>query len=109
VRYIAWLIPSLGFLGTVMGIANAMGFAGSGAVASDDLLGPTTQRLAVAFYTTWLALILSSMLVLFMNLLQAAEERVLNDTGQYCLDNLVLRLLEPGHLEKPVNPRTSTP
>jgi len=100
VRYIVWLIPTLGFLGTVMGIANAMGFAGSGAVASDELLGPTTQRLAVAFYTTWLALVQSAVLYLGLSVLQAAEERVLNDTGQYCLDNFVIRLLEPGHVAK---------
>ncbi len=98
-RYIVWLIPALGFLGTVMGIAGAMGFAGSGAVAMDDLLEPTTQRLAVAFYTTWLGLMFSAVLVLGMSVMQAAEEKVLNDNGNYCLDNLVIRLLEPEHLE----------
>jgi biopolymer transport protein ExbB/TolQ len=97
-RYLVWLIPTLGFLGTVMGIASAMGFAGSGAVAPEDLLGPTTRKLAVAFYTTWLALIQSAVLLLGMTLLQAAEERTLNEAGQYCLDNLVLRLVEPARL-----------
>jgi biopolymer transport protein ExbB/TolQ len=100
VRYLVWLIPTLGFLGTVMGIASAMGFAGSGAVDPDALLGPTTRRLAVAFYTTWLALIQSAVLLLGMSVLQGKEEKVLNDAGQYCLDNLVVRLLEPGHVER---------
>lgn len=103
-RYIVWLIPTLGFLGTVMGIAAAMGFAGSGAVALDNLLEPTTQKLAVAFYTTWLGLMFSAVLVLGMSVMQAAEEKILNDNGNYCLDNLVIRLLEPTYIKDPGRP-----
>jgi biopolymer transport protein ExbB/TolQ len=99
-RYLVWLYPTLGVRGTVIGIAGAMGFAGSGAVNPDELLGPTTRRLAVAFYTTWLALVQSAVLLLGMSILQGREEKVLNEAGQYCLDNLVLRLLEPGHVKK---------
>lgn len=98
-RYLSWLIPTLGFLGTVIGIAHAMAFAGSGAVEMDSLLTPTTQKLAVAFYTTMLALMQSGILVLLMSSLQSSEEQVINDSGQYCLENFVLRLMEPGHLE----------
>jgi biopolymer transport protein ExbB/TolQ len=98
-RYLVWVIPTLGFVGTVIGIADAMAFAGSGAVEPDQLLGPTTQKLAVAFYTTLVALLQSGILVFGMNSLQAAEEKVLNDAGQYCLENLVMRLMEPGQLE----------
>jgi biopolymer transport protein ExbB/TolQ len=98
-RYLVWVIPTLGFVGTVIGIADAMSFAGSGAVGVDHLLAPTTQRLAVAFYTTLVALLQSGVLVFGMNSLQAGEEKVLNDAGQYCLENLVMRLMEPGQLE----------
>lgn len=99
IRYLVWVIPTLGFVGTVIGIANAMAFAGSGAVEMEHLLGPTTQRLAVAFYTTLVALLQSGVLVLGMNSLQAGEEKVINDAGQYCLENLVMRLMEPGQLD----------
>jgi biopolymer transport protein ExbB/TolQ len=99
-RYLVWVIPTLGFIGTVIGIANAMSFAGSGAVGPDHLLGPTTQRLAVAFYTTLLALLQSGLLVLGMNSVQAGEEQAVNDAGQYCLENLVMRLMEPGQIEE---------
>ena len=99
IRYLVWVIPTLGFVGTVIGIANAMAFAGSGAVDMENLLAPTTQRLAVAFYTTLVALLQSGVLVLGMNSLQAGEEKVINDAGQYCLENLVMRLMEPGQLE----------
>jgi biopolymer transport protein ExbB/TolQ len=98
-RYLVWVIPTLGFIGTVIGIADAMSFAGSGAVGPDQLLGPTTQKLAVAFYTTLVALIQSGVLVLGMNSLQAGEEQAVNDAGQYCLENLVMRLMEPGQIE----------
>lgn len=98
-RYLVWVIPTLGFVGTVIGIANAMAFVGSGSVAMDSLLTPTTQRLAVAFYTTLVALLQSGLLVLGMNSVQAGEEQVINDAGQYCLENLVMRLMEPGQLD----------
>lgn len=99
IRYLVWVIPTLGFVGTVIGIANAMAFAGSGAVEMENLLAPTTQKLAVAFYTTLVALLQSGLLVLGMNTLQSGEEKNLNDAGQYCLENLVMRLMEPSQLE----------
>jgi hypothetical protein len=33
-------------------------------------------------------------LVLLQSLIQGKEERALNEAGQYCLDNLILRLGE---------------
>jgi len=101
-RYLVWIVPTLGFVGTVIGIADALSFAGSGMLPAEELLLPTTQKLGVAFYTTLLALLQSSVLMLGLNLTQAAEELVLNEAGQYCLENLVVRLVEPAHLVKPV-------
>jgi len=106
-RYLVWVIPTLGFVGTVIGIANAMAFAGSGAVEMENLLAPTTQRLAVAFYTTLVALLQSGVLVLGMNSLQAGEEKALNDAGQYCIENLVMRLMEPDQLDEALHTRRS--
>lgn len=100
IRYLVWVIPTLGFVGTVIGISNAMAVAGGGAVGMDDLLTQTTQKLAVAFYTTLLALLQSGVLVFGMNTLQAGEEKALNDAGQYCMENLVMRLMEPGQLDE---------
>ena len=92
-RYLTWLIPSLGFIGTVMGIMFALQYAGVPANAeADDFLYQVTQRLGVAFTTTLLALIMSAILVLLQSLVQNKEERALNGAGQYCLDNLILRL-----------------
>jgi len=95
-RYIMWLVPSLGFIGTVIGIALALNFAGAETTNFQDpkLLSQLTDRLGVAFYTTLLALLQAAVLVFFMHLTQAREERALNRTGQYCMDNLINRLYE---------------
>lgn len=78
----------------MIGISLALNYAG-GAGASQDLstlLPEITSRLAVAFYTTLLALIQSVVLVFSLHIIQAREERCLNQAGQYCLDNLINRL-----------------
>jgi biopolymer transport protein ExbB/TolQ len=96
VRYITWLIPSLGFIGTVIGIMLALNYAGDRAnVQSPDMLYQVTERLGVAFSTTLLALVMASILVFLQNIIQGREETALNRAGQYCLDNLINRLYSP--------------
>jgi len=96
VRYITWLIPSLGFIGTVVGIMLALNYAGDRANAqSPEMLYQVTERLGVAFSTTLLALIMAAVLVFLQNLIQGREETTLNRSGQYCLDNLINRLYSP--------------
>lgn len=92
IRYVIWAIPALGFLGTVLGIALALAYAGSADLQDPALLAGLTERLAVAFNTTLLALCMSAVLVLVQHVVQAREERALNRAGQYCLDNLINRL-----------------
>jgi biopolymer transport protein ExbB/TolQ len=95
-RYIIWLIPSLGFIGTVIGIMLALNYAGDRAnVQSPDMLYHVTERLGVAFATTLLALVQASILVFIQNIVQGREESALNKAGPYCLDNLINRLYSP--------------
>ena len=94
IRYITWLIPSLGFIGTVLGIMLALQYAGDTANQGDDLLFQVAGRLGVAFTTTLVALVMAAVLVLIQNIVQAREERALNKSGQYCLDNLINRLYQ---------------
>jgi len=94
IRYVVWAIPTLGFIGTVVGISLALAFAGSVDLQDPSLLAELTKRLAVAFNTTLLALVMSAFLVLLQHIIQASEERALNQAGQYCLDNLINRLYE---------------
>lgn len=92
IRYVVWAIPTLGFIGTVVGISLALAYAGSADLQDPALLAELTKRLAVAFNTTLLALVMSAVLVLIQHTVQASEERALNNVGQYCLDNLINRL-----------------
>ena len=103
-RYLVWLIPTLGFIGTVLGIAFALRTAGgmfAGVDPNTDMaeLGPQmmttlTGELGVAFYTTLLALLQSAALMFALHMVQEHEEGALNRVGQYCLKNLVNRLYE---------------
>ncbi len=98
-RYLVWLIPTLGFIGTVIGIAMALDTAGDVPdVTNPGALKPwmkaLTSDLGVAFNTTLLALILSAILVFLLHIIQEREEMALNRAGQYCLDNLINRLYE---------------
>jgi biopolymer transport protein ExbB/TolQ len=92
-RYLCWAIPSLGFIGTVIGIGLALSFAGDPTNADKaNLLNEVTKRLAVSFDGTLVALVMASILVLLQNVVQSMEEHALNNSGQYCLDNLINRL-----------------
>ena len=94
-QYITWLLPTVGFIGTVVGIAAALAHMGNVADVQDpNLLAELAGRLGVAFHTTLLALLLSATLVLATTMTQQREERILNEAGQYCLDNLINRLYE---------------
>lgn len=96
IRYITWLIPSLGFIGTVIGIMLALNYAGDRAnVESPEMLYQVTERLGVAFSTTLVALVMAAILVFLQNIIQGREEATLNKSGQYCLDNLINRLYAP--------------
>ena len=94
-RYLVWLIPTLGFIGTVVGIAFALDYAANIEDPRDPaLLAGITGRLGVAFYTTLLALVQSALLVFALHIAESREEMALNQSGQYCLDNLINRLYE---------------
>jgi biopolymer transport protein ExbB/TolQ len=95
-RYITWLIPSLGFIGTVIGIGHALAFAGEpGRFQDPALLTEVTSRLAVSFDGTLVALLMAAVLLFWQNVVQSKEEHALNLSGQYCLDNLINKLYVP--------------
>jgi biopolymer transport protein ExbB/TolQ len=92
-RYLVWVIPTIGFIGTVVGIAGALTY-----VDPEKMdLKQVTANLAVAFNTTIIALAQSAVLVLFQNSVQKQEETSLNLAGNYCLKNLINRLYAGGH------------
>ena len=90
VRYIAWAIPSIGFIGTVRGIGEALGQAHK--AVQGDIAG-VTASLGVAFNSTFIALVISILVMFLMHQLQLIQERLVLDTHSYC-DTRLLRHLK---------------
>lgn len=89
IRYIAWAIPSIGFIGTVRGIGDALGLANQ--AIEGDITG-VTASLGVAFNSTLIALILSILLMFFLSQLQLLQDRLVMDTRTYCDRRLIQHL-----------------
>jgi biopolymer transport protein ExbB/TolQ len=92
VRYIAWAIPSIGFLGTVRGIGTALGQAYQ--AVSGDIVG-VTQSLGVAFNSTFVALVVSIFLMFLLHQLQLLQDRLVLDCQNYVDEQLVRHLQVP--------------
>ncbi|MFG1499144.1 MotA/TolQ/ExbB proton channel family protein [Halobacteriovorax sp. XZX-3] len=86
IRYLLWAIPSLGFIGTVLGISSALMLANS----KDMQL--ITSTLGVAFDTTLVALILSIILMWLFHDLQKATDQFHMKTKEYVIENLVNKI-----------------
>ena len=91
VRYIAWAIPSIGFIGTVRGIGAALGQAHK--AVEGDISG-VTQNLGTAFNSTFVALVLSIILMFLLHQLQHMQERLVLDTQEYVDEHLIEKLRE---------------
>jgi biopolymer transport protein ExbB/TolQ len=89
IRYIAWAIPSIGFIGTVRGIGDALGQAHR--AVEGDITG-ITQSLGVAFNSTFVALVISIVLMFLIHQVQLMQERVVMDIRRYCDDWFIHRL-----------------
>ena len=89
IRYITWAIPSIGFLGTVRGIGDALGQAHK--AVEGDIAG-VTESLGVAFNSTLIALCISIVLMFIVHQLQLLQERLILETQNYCNHNLIRHL-----------------
>lgn len=97
-----WAIPILGFIGTVLGIAQAVNefatfiqTAEGGALLNAQMraaLAGVTSGLGVAFNTTFIALVLVIPVMLLTTLLQKNEEELLLAIEEYCLGELLPRM-----------------
>jgi biopolymer transport protein ExbB/TolQ len=92
VRYISWAIPSIGFLGTVRGIGDALGQAHA---AVEGEIAGVTQSLGVAFNSTFIALLISILITFLLHQLQLRQERLVLDTERYVESNLIQHLQVP--------------
>jgi biopolymer transport protein ExbB/TolQ len=89
IRYISWAIPSIGFIGTVRGIGEALAQADK--AVQGDIAG-VTQSLGVAFNSTFIALLISIFLMFLVYQLQLLQERLVFDGKNYVDDKLIRHL-----------------
>ena len=89
IRYLIWAIPSLGFVGTVRGIGQALSNADK-ALAGD--ISSMSQSLGVAFNSTFVALLISLILMLLLHLLQKIEDNLLINIQSYSEKFLLNRI-----------------
>lgn len=119
-RYLAWAIPSIGFVGTVMGLATALGRFGDegsvsppvenvrkadgaqgGATGSQEgkprrsLMSLVSEDLLLAFNTTFVALALSLVLMFYFHKVSARGDRLFNRIADYCLRHFVTKAYYP--------------
>lgn len=93
-----WAIPVLGFIGTVLGLSEAIGqFSGVLGGASDisqltGALKGVTAGLATAFETTLQALVAALFIQLILTALKKSEEEFLDACSDYCMRNIVGKL-----------------
>jgi biopolymer transport protein ExbB/TolQ len=86
VRYIAWAIPAIGFIGTVRGIGEALNHAEQ-AVKGD--ISEVTSGLGLAFNSTFVGLALCIVLMFFLHMVQARQESFIIETQRFCRDRLI--------------------
>lgn len=89
IRYLIWAIPSIGFIGTVRGIGQALSQADQ-ALAGD--IAGMTDSLGVAFNSTLVALIISIFLMFLLHELQRLQDKLIVDTQAYCEEFLLSRI-----------------
>ncbi len=89
VRYIAWAIPSIGFIGTVRGIGEALGQAHQ---AVEGNIAGVTRSLGVAFNSTFAALLISIVLMFLLHQLQLQQDRLVQHTETYLDQHLIHHL-----------------
>ncbi len=89
-RYITWAIPSIGFIGTVRGIGQAMAQA---ELAVDGNIGPMTSSLGVAFNSTFVALLISVVIMFAVSILQRRQDEQLVSIQQYVEEYIIKRVV----------------
>ncbi|WP_395739194.1 MotA/TolQ/ExbB proton channel family protein [Prosthecobacter sp.] len=93
-----WGIPVLGFIGTVLGLSQAIGAFTDTLTAGGDLaairasLKTVTGGLSTAFETTLVALVCAFILQLLVSFMQALESQFLDDCNDVCSKHVAGKL-----------------
>ncbi|MEC7275243.1 MAG: MotA/TolQ/ExbB proton channel family protein [Bdellovibrionota bacterium] len=86
IRYLLWLIPSLGFMGTVVGLSQSLG------VAHEGDMKLISTSLGLAFDTTLIALILSALITGLYHRLQEEMDTLHASLKEYIVSHFVNKL-----------------
>lgn len=99
IRSLIWTIPILGFIGTVVGLSQAIGSftdvltqSGSDAGSIKSKLGPVVGGLATAFETTLVALVAAVIIQLLSTWVYKREEALLDGITDFTTENVLSRL-----------------
>lgn len=96
IKVFLWAIPILGFIGTVMGLSQAVGSLAMGDGSNPEELQSAitglTSGLGTAFDTTLLGLILSIFLSFPLAAVQKGEDATLTFIDAYCTEKLLPQL-----------------
>ncbi len=90
INYVAWAIPSVGFIGTVIGIAASLGFANE--ASTPEGIEKVTSMLGVAFDTTLVALVLSIFLMFGIHYVHKRQDHLFAKMKAYVIENFINRL-----------------
>lgn len=109
IRGFVWAIPVLGFIGTVIGLSQAIGGFGSVLQTTEDIadikksLQSVTGGLSTAFETTLQGLVAALLIQLALTFLKKFEQEFLDQCAEYCTREIVNRLrvmpYQPGEIE----------
>lgn len=99
IRFQIWAIPILGFLGTVLGITEAIAGVSPDQLEKD--MSSVTGGLATAFDTTGLALMLTMITMFCSFLVERLEQKTLQLVDDYVDEHLFHRFARPGSDQGP--------
>lgn len=98
VRGFIWAVPVLGFIGTVLGLSQAIGgfgevvASGSGITALTSSLQNVTAGLSIAFETTLIGLVAALIIQLLATMVRKKEEDFLDNCADYCHRDIIGKL-----------------
>ena len=109
VKVFLWAIPILGFIGTVLGLSQAVGSLSidtSNPEALKGAISNLTGGLGVAFDTTLLGLVLSMILSFPLAAVQKKEDETLTLIDAFCSEKLLPRLND-SHVDQAIKEETA--
>ena len=100
IRFSAWVIPAIGFMGTLVGMKDGLGALGS-AVGNHSTAAmlDIIRSFGVAFNATLYAIVLSSVLALLLASIERYSDRLIVDINQYIVHRITVKLPSPVMLD----------